>query len=175
MRRNMGWSSRGLRGSTFETLINMTNERYMRDGSAVIQKIPTPITPVAQKPGTGIITQAFYERKSTVDYIGVSGGLPIAFDAKETGRDYLPLQNIHEHQIEFMSAFKKQGGIVFLLVNFWRKSECYILYFDQLHVFWTASKTGGRQSIPYAAFDKALAVGSSAGLALDYLGVVLKR
>ena len=40
------WSSRGLRGSTLEDLINRTNERYMENNLALIQKIPTPITPI---------------------------------------------------------------------------------------------------------------------------------
>ena len=40
------WNSRGLRGSTLEDLINRTNEKYLESGLALIQKIPTPITPI---------------------------------------------------------------------------------------------------------------------------------
>ena len=40
------WNSRGLRGSTLEDLVNRTNERYQENGLALIQKIPTPITPI---------------------------------------------------------------------------------------------------------------------------------
>ena len=40
------WNSRGLRGSTLEDLINRTNEKYQENGLALIQKIPTPITPI---------------------------------------------------------------------------------------------------------------------------------
>ena len=40
------WNSRGLRGSTLEDLVNHTNEYYLERGLALIQKIPTPITPV---------------------------------------------------------------------------------------------------------------------------------
>ena len=40
------WNSRGLRGSTLEDLINRTNEQYAGKKLALIQKIPTPITPV---------------------------------------------------------------------------------------------------------------------------------
>ena len=39
------WNSRGLRGSLLEEMINMTNEKYRNNGLALIQKIPTPITP----------------------------------------------------------------------------------------------------------------------------------
>ena len=40
------WNSRGLRGQTLEELVNRTNERYLEDNLALIQKIPTPITPI---------------------------------------------------------------------------------------------------------------------------------
>ena len=40
------WNSRGLRGSTLEDMINYTNTRYEEMGLALIQKVPTPITPV---------------------------------------------------------------------------------------------------------------------------------
>ena len=33
------WNTRGLRGSAFEETINMTNERYRKEGLALIQKI----------------------------------------------------------------------------------------------------------------------------------------
>ena len=40
------WNSRGLRGSLLEDLINRSNEIYLEKGLALIQKIPTPITPI---------------------------------------------------------------------------------------------------------------------------------
>ena len=40
------WNSRGLRGSVLEDVINYTIEHYREAGLAVIQKIPTPITPI---------------------------------------------------------------------------------------------------------------------------------
>ena len=41
------WNSRGLRGSTLEDMINHTNDLYREKKLALIQKIPTPITPVS--------------------------------------------------------------------------------------------------------------------------------
>ena len=46
------WNSRGLRGSTLEDMINKTNEKYRENGLALIQKIPTPITPIKMEPDT---------------------------------------------------------------------------------------------------------------------------
>ena len=40
------WHTRGLRGSVLEECINFTNDYYRQKGIAVIQKIPTPITPI---------------------------------------------------------------------------------------------------------------------------------
>ncbi|MDR1210534.1 MAG: Holliday junction resolvase RecU [Clostridiales bacterium] len=168
----MAWTTRGLRGSTLETLINMTNERYLAAGLAVVHKIPTPITPVEQTPGTKVITKAFYERKSTVDYIGVAAGLALCFDAKETSRDYLPLQNIHGHQIDFMEAFARQGGKAFLIVSFSRRGECVVLPFAALRSFWLAYRNGGRASIPRSAFDESLLIEAAPGLPLDYLAKI---
>lgn len=75
----------------------------------MIQKIPTPITPVEMNKENRTITLAYFDRQSTVDYIGAVQGIPICFDAKEAAQKRLPLQNIHEHQVKFMEDFKKRG------------------------------------------------------------------
>ena len=77
------WNSRGLRGSTFEELINQTNEQYEQMNLALIQKIPTPITPVKIDQGSRHITLAYFDKVSTVDYIGAVQGIPVCFDAKK--------------------------------------------------------------------------------------------
>ena len=48
------WNSRGLRGSTLEDLLNRTNEKYLEHDLALIQKIPTPITPITLTKRQGI-------------------------------------------------------------------------------------------------------------------------
>jgi len=55
------WNSRGLRGSTFEELINMTNDIYAEKSLALVQKIPTPITPIEIDKATRHITLAYFE------------------------------------------------------------------------------------------------------------------
>ena len=62
--------SRGLRGSVLEEMINMTNTVYRDNNLALIQKIPTPITPITIDKESRHITLAYFDRKSTVDYIG---------------------------------------------------------------------------------------------------------
>ena len=85
------WSSRGLRGSTLEDMINRTNEKYREAGLALIQKVPTPITPVRIDQETRHITLAYFDQKSTVDYIGVVQGIPVCFDAKECKTERFPI------------------------------------------------------------------------------------
>lgn len=69
------WNSRGLRGSTLEEFINRTNEKYAEHGLALIQKVPTPITPINIDKATRHITLAYFDQKSTVDYIGAVQGI----------------------------------------------------------------------------------------------------
>ncbi|MBR6358702.1 MAG: Holliday junction resolvase RecU, partial [Lachnospiraceae bacterium] len=90
-------SLRGLRGSALEELINLTNDRYRESGLALIQKIPTPITPLQIDKESKHITLAYFDQKSTVDYIGAVQGIPVCFDAKESAVDTFALANIHEH------------------------------------------------------------------------------
>ena len=117
------WNSRGLRGSLLEEMVNYTNEKYPQKGVALIQKVPTPITPVRFDKDSRHITLAYFEKKSTVDYIGAVQGIPVCFDAKESATDTFPMQNIHEHQLNFMRDFEAQQGVSFLLIYFTQKNE----------------------------------------------------
>lgn len=139
------WKSRGLRGSALEDLINKTNEKYKEMNLAIVQKIPTPITPVKMN-SSSQITLAYFDQKSTVDYIGVVQGVPICFDAKECKTDRFPLQNIHEHQVDFMENYEKQGGVAFFVIYYTHKDLMIYLPFDMFKFFWDRSLNGGRKS-----------------------------
>lgn len=145
------WNSRGLRGSGLEDIINLSNEQYRRQGIALIQKIPTPIVPVEIDGESRNIKKAYFDQKSTVDYIGVMGGIPLCFDAKETGKPYLPFSNIHPHQVEFMRDFNRQGGLAFLLVHFTLYQEYFLLPFEVLEACY---ESGDRRSVPREAFEE---------------------
>lgn len=147
------WSSRGLRGSTLEEFINHTNDRYTELGLALIQKIPTPITPVKIDQESRHITLAYFDKISTVDYIGAVQGIPVCFDAKECRVDTFPLQNIHEHQMDFMDKFEKQGGISFLLIYYSTRDELYYMRYKQIRKFWERGKNGGRKSFRYEELE----------------------
>ncbi len=168
------WSSRGLRGSTLEELINRTNEKYLENGLALIQKIPTPITPIKIDKEKHHITLAYFDQKSTVDYIGVVQGIPICFDAKECASDTFALQNIHAHQVEFMENFEKQGGIAFFLISYTHKNVYYYLPFEMLKYFWDRAKDGGRKSFRYDELNPDYILPQRRGAMVPYLDVLKK-
>ena len=168
------WNSRGLRGSALEELINRTNEKYLENGLALVQKIPTPITPINIDKATHHITLAYFEQKSTVDYIGAVQGIPVCFDAKECRTDTFPLQNIHEHQITFMENFEKQGGIAFFLVSFSHREEFYYLRLCELLEFWKRAKEGGRKSFRYEELEPEYFLTKGQGVLVPYLDAMQK-
>ncbi len=136
------WNSRGLRGSLLEEMVNRTNEKNRAKNLALIQKIPTPITPVRMDKETRQITLAYFEQRSTVDYIGVVQGIPVCFDAKECKTKNFPIQNIHEHQIVFMQDFEKQGGVAFLIIAFTQQNRYFYLPYKNVADFWNRAHTG---------------------------------
>ena len=158
------WNSRGLRGSTLEDFINLSNEKYLSSGLAVIQKIPTPIKPIKIDKDSRHITLAYFDQKSTVDYIGVVQGIPVCFDAKETTVDTFPLTNIHPHQITFMENFEKQNGISFIILYFSARDEFYYIPFCDIMKFWLRGENGGRKSFTYDEIDKNYQIHGSKGV-----------
>ena len=168
------WNSRGLRGSTLEDLLNRTNEKYLEHGLALIQKIPTPITPINIDKASRHITLAYFEQKSTVEYIGAVQGIPVCFDAKECNTDTFPLANIHEHQVAFMDAFEKQDGVAFILISFTHRDDFYYLRFKELMKFWERSQEGGRKSFRYEELDADYFLPKISGILVPYLNILQK-
>ena len=168
------WNSRGLRGSTLEEFINRTNEKYLENHLALIQKIPTPITPINIDKQTRHITLAYFDQKSTVDYIGAVQGIPVCFDAKECHAQTFPLQNIHEHQVQFMLDFERQGGIAFLLLFFTRNDQFYYLRLEKLMEFWNRAKEGGRKSFRMEELEEDFFFKRSGSVLVPYLDMLQK-
>ena len=166
------WNSRGLRGSLLEEMINHTNEKYRKNGLALIQKIPTPIKPREIDPDSRHITLAYFDQKSTVDYIGVVQGIPVCFDAKECATDTFPLANVHEHQICFMEEFEKQEGIAFILIYFKQQEVFYYLTYQKLKEFWDRAKQGGRKSFRFDELEQNFQISTYDGVMLHYLELI---
>ncbi len=168
------WNTRGLRGNELEEMINRTNERYREKKLAVVQKIPTPIKPITIDQEKRVITLAYFDQKSTIDYVGVVQGIPICFDAKETSKNFLPISNIHPHQIAFMRDFKEQEGEAFLIVYFKKYDTYFLMDIDTLIPYYERAQKGGRKSIAYTEFDSQRKIPIEGGYYLHYLKTLEK-
>ena len=105
----------------------------------------------------------------TNDYIGVVQGIPICFDAKECAKDIFPLQNIHEHQVEFMKNFEKQQGIAFILIYYSSRNILYYMRFEELYKFWMRAQNGGRKSFRFDELDERFFMKFFRGCYVPYL------
>ncbi|KXS45584.1 MAG: penicillin-binding protein-related factor A, putative recombinase [Candidatus Frackibacter sp. T328-2] len=166
-------SSYANRGQDLEDMIEQTNQQYLRQGKTLVQKIPTPIKQISKiKNGQ---FRAVYDKKSTVDYIGIHKGIGIAFDAKETKVETrFDLKNVKDHQYLHLASWTANGGIGFLIVWFSSLDEFYYLPFELLDKYWQGKLQGGRKSIPYEEIAKdEYEIKQGTGLVLiDYLEVV---
>ena len=166
------WKSRGLRGSILEEMINRTNEVYSENHLALIQKVPTPITPINMDHKTKQITLAYFDKKSTVDYIGVVQGIPVCFDAKECATDRFSLQNIHAHQVRFMEEFAAQDGIAFFLIHFTHKDLFYYMRISELLKYWKRAEEGGRKSFTIDELDDSFIIDDVNGPVIPYINYI---
>ncbi|MBR0148303.1 MAG: Holliday junction resolvase RecU [Lachnospiraceae bacterium] len=168
------WNTRGLRGSALEDMINRTNDKYRQTGLALIQKIPTPITPINIDKESRHITLAYFDQKSTVDYIGTVQGVPVCFDAKECATDTFALANIHEHQVEFMREWEAQDGVAFFIIHYTHRDFLYYLKFNRLLEFWNRMRDGGRKSFRFDELDPGYEISSKSGFMVSYLDLISK-
>ncbi len=141
------------RGSTLESLIEYTNTKYNSDGLCRVDKIATPVK-VLEITG-GVITRGYFEKKSTVDFVGIIQGVFVAFDAKETALESLPLKNIHPHQVDFMNDVDAQGGLSFLIVHFKRFDEYFLVPLKILNRYYSDCAASG---IPRSAMDECVRI-----------------
>lgn len=167
------WSTRGLRGSMFEDLINYSIEKDRLAKLSLIQKIPTPITPVEMDENRHI-TLAYFEKPSTVDYIGNVQGLPVCFDAKECNTDTFPLANVHPHQVLFMKDFEAQDGVAFLLIYYKKRDLIYYLPYRDLAFFWERMEKGGRKSFRFQELDEKFILSDRPTSYVPYLSGIQK-
>lgn len=107
----------GNRGMNFEQFIRHSNIRYQDAGLAIVVKQPTEFLPI--RDGRGKIVSCKVEGKSSVDFIGRVGSVPIAIEAKHTSSDSIRWDAVQEHQGDFLTRFSEGGqGISLVLVSF---------------------------------------------------------
>lgn len=115
-------------GMDFESDVSKTCDFYRLQGKADIWKRPTPIKVVKMsKEHPGMISEAYFQEKSTTDYVGIYKGRYIDFECKETIHDEIPYAMIREQQYLHLDLIIRLGGIGFFLVSFKRAQEVYLM------------------------------------------------
>ncbi len=155
---------RGVRGTALESLIEYTNMKYHNMGLLRIDKVATPVKALAFQ--DGMITKGYYEKKSTVDFVGIIQGVFVAFDAKETENKSLPLQNIHPHQVNYMKDVNAQGGLAFLIVHFKSMDRYYLVPYEILSKLYYDNT---RKSIPHSEMKDCIEINLGDDGTLRYL------
>lgn len=159
--------SQANRGRAFEQLIEQANEQYAAKNWAHITKIPNHWQVIRR--GKQVVS-AFPVRKSPIDFIGLSNGKFIAFDAKSTQeRTRFPLSNIEPHQMDYMRHVTEHGGQAFILLEYAKLQEIYLISYKELAKYWEDAENGGRKSIPYTDMWRFQQVNASREIVLDYL------
>lgn len=164
-------SSFANRGMGLENDINETNKYYRDYDIALIYKKPTPIRITKTNYQNMRITDGFFESQSTLDYNGLYKGYYIEFDAKETkSKTSFTINNIHNHQIDYIKKVLKHGGIVFLIVRFSTLNKDYVLSGKMLIEF---INSNDRKSIPLEYFEEnSFKLNIKYAPRLDYIKIV---
>ena len=146
---------KGNLGASLEDDLNKTNRYYRDHGIALIHKKPTPIQIVKvdyPKRSKAKIVEAYYKQASTTDYNGIYKGFSIDFEAKSTkNKTRIPLNTIHEHQIEHLRQVSYHKGHAYLIIRFSTFEETYLLEFESFEKF---IKTNTQRSLPYEWLKK---------------------
>lgn len=156
------------RGMQLEREIDVSNKAYERKGVGLIKKLPTPVHIHSTR---GSRVSGVLQKGELVDYIGMSQGVAIAFDAKQTRGKSLPLSNIPSHQYKFLKGWHNNGGVAFLIVRFTDERKTFFYPFKRIK-YWKEAQNK-RKSIPIAdAEEHGTEIKSKHGVVLDYLSAV---
>lgn len=147
------WNSRGLRGSTLEDMVNRTNEWYLERIWHLCRRSRPRSRRYVWIKNTDR-SRWLILISAVRSIISVQCRIPVCFDAKECVAETFPLQNIHEHQVEFMKNFEKQQGIAFVLIYYSSRNILYYMRFEELYRFWMRAQNGGRKSFRFDELDE---------------------
>ncbi|WP_027121156.1 Holliday junction resolvase RecU [Mycoplasma leonicaptivi] len=113
------------KGKFLETIINKTLNYYWENNIAFIEKKGLDIwfKEVEHNNFKLKLNNAVIAKKSTVDYIGMYEGRFICFEAKTTQEDRFNLQNIKQHQLNYLNLIQKNGGIAFFIIYFSHRNK----------------------------------------------------
>ncbi|WP_434325599.1 Holliday junction resolvase RecU [Mycoplasma leachii] len=118
------------RGQYLETILNITNQKYLDENLCVVSKIPTNINLI--NINNKVITNATFKDNFNCDYIGVYNGLYFEFDAKETSKDEFNFNAIRKNQQQKLNLVSKNKGLAFIILYFSKYDDFYIISYNKL-------------------------------------------
>jgi recombination protein U len=141
------------RGKSLEYLTEWACSYYKKRDIAVINKIPTPFKIIGRFKNFYF---GHYDKKSTVDFEGIlKTGQHIAFDCKQTKGNRFSLDNVKQHQFDYLKSIQKLNGLSFLLIEFTDINKYIRLHYTDLDCFWgMQSNKRGTKSITFEALSK---------------------
>lgn len=114
------------KGLELERLLINTFSLNLYRPIALIEKYPTPIQVVNND--KDFISKAVFKRPSALDFCGVYKGKHIEIEAKSTQNSTIfNFNNIMKHQIERMRTLINLGALVYLVIEFKRINEFYLV------------------------------------------------
>lgn len=124
------------RGMLLESIINKSIVTYKENNIGIFHKKELPITfsKIKDEDGKLKIDNGFIKNKSTADYYGIYKGRFVAFEAKSTKLDYLPISNIKDHQYYYLRDISFHGGICFLIIFLSAKNEFYAIDVNKINI-----------------------------------------
>lgn len=128
------------RGQTLEEIIRYTNDRYRMDGLATVCKIPTEFIPI--RDASGRVVSCKVKTRSTVDFIGRVGTMPLAAEAKETRSDSIRFDEVQDHQASFLTAYEGHGEAVSIVVVSFSLNGFYVVPWP----FWKAARDAWKEA-----------------------------
>ncbi|AUF83662.1 Holliday junction resolvase RecU [Mesoplasma syrphidae] len=151
-------------GQYLETIINITNQKYLKEKLCLVTKIPTNIN-LVQTNNKKIINANFKENFNC-DYIGVYQGQYFEFEAKETYQDYFDFKGLRKNQQTKLSYVCYFKGISFVIIYFGKYEEFFIIDFLKIKEYANNIK----KRISYKWFEEnAYKLYLTYELKLDYL------
>lgn len=117
------------RGMMLESIINKSILFYKENNVGIFHKkeLSIAFSKVKDEQGKLKIDNGFIRQKSTADYYGIYNGLFVAFEAKSTRLDHLPMSNIKEHQYLYLKEVSGHGGICFFIILFSSTDEFFVI------------------------------------------------
>lgn len=119
------------KGMYIEKLIDNSANYYLENNLILIEKkqIPFFFSKITENSVCGRI------QKSTTDYYAIFNGIHFDFEVKQTNNDFLLLNIIKKHQMDYLLMINSFGGISFLLIHFFNSDHIYVIETRELTTY----------------------------------------